>query len=204
MRDLVTWLLPVKDGMPYLPEMLASIASQTYCNWKILAWDNGSTDGTVEELHRWIPSRLPGKVVTGHPLSLGNCLAKMVQQCEAEFCARIDADDINLPECLITQIDFLHQHPEIAVVGTQVCRIDEHITNYGLWRPYPLHHSDIVHFLMKDCVLWHPSVLFRRSKVLEVGNYRDVFADGVRSLNLNRASNSHDLPGSCYQRCLSA
>lgn len=177
----VTWLLPVKNGMPYLPETLASIAAQTYSNWEILAWDNGSTDGTIEELHRWIPSQLPGKVVTGHPLSLGNCLAEMVKQCETELCARIDADDVNLPERLATQIEFLHQHPEIAVVGTQVYRIDESGTNYGLFRPYPLHHDDIVHFLMRACVIWHPSVLFRRSKILEAGNYQDIFIDGMRS-----------------------
>ena len=181
MRDLVTWLLPVKNGMPYLPETLASIASQTYPHWKILAWDNGSTDSTVEELHRWIPSRLPGKVITGHPLSLGNCLAEMVQQSETEFCARIDADDINLPERLASQVEFLHQHPEIAVVGTQAYRIDEYGTNHGLWRPYPLHHDGIVDLFMRGCVMWHPSVLFRRSQVLEVGNYQDIFVDGMRS-----------------------
>ena len=181
MVTLVTWLLPVKNGMPYLRETLASIAAQTYSNWEILAWDNGSTDGTVEELHRWIPSRLPGKVITGHPLSLGNCLAEMVKQCETELCARIDADDINLPERLATQVEFLHQHPEIAVVGTQVYSIDEHGLNYGLWQPYPLHHDDIVDLFMRGCVMWHPSVLFRRSKVLEVGNYQDTFMDGLRS-----------------------
>ncbi len=54
----VTWLVPVKDGMPYLPETLASIEAQTYRNWQILSWDNGSTDGTVAELHKWIPSRM--------------------------------------------------------------------------------------------------------------------------------------------------
>lgn len=181
MNKSVTWLLPIKNGMPYLTETLASIESQTYPHWQILAWDNGSTDGTVEELHRWIPARLPGTVVTDRPLSLGNCLAAMVQHSTTEFCARIDADDINLPNRLEKQVEFLQQHPEIAVVGSQVNRIDEHGVDQGLWLQKPLHPNDIVHFLMRDCVLWHPSVMFRRSKVLEVGNYRDVFIDGVRS-----------------------
>jgi glycosyltransferase involved in cell wall biosynthesis len=59
----VTWLLPVKNAMPYLPEALASIEAQTYRNWTVIAWDNGSTDGSLEVLHEWIPSRLPGVVV---------------------------------------------------------------------------------------------------------------------------------------------
>ena len=53
----VTWLLPVKNGMPYLPETLASIAAQTCGDYQVLAWDNGSTDTTIEELRSWIPSR---------------------------------------------------------------------------------------------------------------------------------------------------
>jgi glycosyltransferase involved in cell wall biosynthesis len=100
MSSKVTWLLPVKDGMPYLPETLASIESQTYRNWQVLAWDNGSTDGTVAELHKWMPSRLPGKVIDYEQLSLANSLAKLVETAEIEFCARIDADDINYPERL--------------------------------------------------------------------------------------------------------
>jgi glycosyltransferase involved in cell wall biosynthesis len=44
----VTWLLAVRNGMPFLPETLASIEAQTYRDWQVLAWDNGSADGTVE------------------------------------------------------------------------------------------------------------------------------------------------------------
>jgi glycosyltransferase involved in cell wall biosynthesis len=64
-RPLVTWLMPTLNGMPYVRETLASITGQTYRNHLILAWDNGSTDGTLEELRRWIPAHLPGRIVTG-------------------------------------------------------------------------------------------------------------------------------------------
>ena len=83
----VTWLLPIKDGMPFLPETLASIEAQTYQDWEVLAWDNGSTDGTIQELKRWIPSRLPGRVVTDCPLGLGLSLAQMVLRADTELCA---------------------------------------------------------------------------------------------------------------------
>src|SRR5438552_5677499 len=106
-NERVTWLMPVKNGMPYLSETLASIEAQTYRDWEILVWDNGSTDGTLDELRRWIPSRLPGRIIDNRPLSLGNSLAALVEAAGTELCARIDADDVNYPERLERQVAFL-------------------------------------------------------------------------------------------------
>jgi len=167
----VTWLLPSLNLMPYLPETLASIEAQTYRNWEIMAWDNGSTDGTVEELKRWIPSRLPGRVVTDGLMPLGRCLQQMVLECSTEYCARIDGDDINDPTRLEKQVAFLEQNPEIALVGAQVSHIDANGAEYGLYDPMPLLHDDIVHRMLHRWVMWHPTVFFRRSAVLEAGNY---------------------------------
>ena len=184
MTERVTWLLPVKNGMPYLPETLASIKAQTYRNWEVLAWDNGSTDGTVEVLKKWIPACLPGRVITDRHMGLGAALAEMVEECETEFCARIDADDVNMPERLEQQIAFLQAHPEVAVVGTQVNRIDENGFNHGQFWPLPLQHDDIVNFLLHRNSLAHPSVLFRRSTVISAGNYRDIGPVNVEDYDL--------------------
>jgi glycosyltransferase involved in cell wall biosynthesis len=173
MAPLITWLLPVKNGMPFLTETLASIESQTYRDWQVLAWDNGSTDGTVEELHRWIPARLPGKVITGRPLGLGASLAEMTILADTPLCARIDADDVNLPTRLEEQVDFLKRRPDVAVVGTQVIKMDESGKEYGKYLQLPLHHDDIVHRMLYSCLMAHPSVVFRRQAVIEIGNYRD-------------------------------
>ena len=184
MSERVTWLLPVKNGMPYLPETLASIEAQTYSNWEVLVWDNGSTDGTVEELQKWIPSFLPGRVITGQPLGLGVCRAEMVEQCKTEFCALIDADDVNVPERLAQQVTFLLAHPEVAVVGSQMYRLDKYGVEQGLFHGLPLHHDDIVHFMLHGNGIAQPSVLFRRSAVLQVGNYRDVGSVNVEDYDL--------------------
>jgi glycosyltransferase involved in cell wall biosynthesis len=172
MNPRVTWLLPVKDGMPYLPETLASIEAQTYRNWDVLAWDNGSTDGSVEELERWIPSRLPGRIITGRPMYLGGSLREMMDLCTTELCARIDADDINLPQRLERQVAYLEAHPEVAALGTQVCRMDVQGTDLDRL-PYllPTMHDEIVLRMLYGHALWHPTALLRRSAVYEVGGY---------------------------------
>jgi len=68
----------------------------------------------------------------------------------------------------------LSEHPEIALVGSQAYCIDEQGTvsdNLYLNR-VPLDHDDIVHSLLYHNIISHPSVLFRRSAVLELGNYQ--------------------------------
>ncbi|MBV9848917.1 MAG: glycosyltransferase [Armatimonadetes bacterium] len=194
MSPRVTWLLPIKNGMPYLPQTLASIEAQTYPNWEVLAWDNGSTDETVSVLREWIPARLPGRIVTGHPMGLGASLGEMVKQCRTEFCARIDADDINVPERLERQVAFLCAHPDVAVVGSQMDLIDGDGNCRGKADALPLRHADIVHFNLHGNGMAHPTVMFRRSAVLEAGNYRDVGPVNVEDYDLwLRMSARHQL-----------
>ena len=173
MSDRVTWLMAVKNGMPYLPETLASIEAQTYRDWEILVWDNGSADGTLDEVRKWIPSRLPGRIIDNNPLSLGNSLARLVEAAQTELCARIDADDVNYPDRLERQVAFLRARPEVVVVGTDIEFIDENgcfIPN--AWR-YEHLDADIRWHLRWANTIGHPTVLFRRSAVLSAGNYRD-------------------------------
>ena len=174
MSERVTWLLPIKNGMPHLPETLASIEAQTYKNWEVLVWDNGSTDDTLEELKKWIPSRLPGRIITEEPLTLGGSLARMVEECKTEFCARIDADDINLPERLEKQVAFLEVYPEVAVLGSQMyCMDTQGVISDSLYN-VPFHHDEIVYAMLIKNSIAHPSVLFRRSAIFKAGNYRHL------------------------------
>lgn len=173
MNERVTWLLPVKNGMPYLPETLASIEAQTWRDWEVLCWDNGSTDGTLAELHRWIPNRIPGRIIEDRPMSLGNSLAALVEAARTELCARIDADDVNYPERLAVQVEFLREHPRVALVGADIEFIDEEGRVVpGAWTQK---HDDaeIRWRLRWKNAFGHPTVIFRRSVVLAAGNYAD-------------------------------
>jgi glycosyltransferase involved in cell wall biosynthesis len=173
MTDRVTWLMPVKNGMPYLPETLASIEAQTYRDWEILVWDNGSTDGTLDELRRWVPSRLPGRVIYDNPLSLGNSLAKLVETAQTKLCARIDADDVNYQTRLEQQVAFMRARPEVILVGTDVEFIDDKGSVIAGASTHQQEDAEIRWLLRWHCAFGHPTVLFRRSAVIAAGNYRD-------------------------------
>lgn len=204
----VTWLLSVKNAIPYLPLTLESIASQDYCNHRILARDDGSTDGTLDELKRWIPSHIPGQFFSGPSLGLGRSLASLVEQAETELCARIDGDDINSPDRLKKQVDFMLAHPQVGVLGSSVRVIDQDGVPGELWR---MEASDAeVRWLMRyACRLYHPTVMFRRDVVLSAGNYRDILYERDRSyedwdlwLRMTRVTEMRNLPEPlvCYRR----
>ena len=174
MNEPVTWLMPVKNGMPYIHLTLESIANQTYQNHSILVWENGSTDGTVEELRRWIPSRIPGTIITDRPLPMGASLAALVEVAKTELCGRADADDIHLPDRLQKQVAHLLAHPEIAALGTQAVLIGPQGDPTGGSWSCPLEDAEARWRTRWLSPLIHPAVLFRRSAVLRAGNYKDV------------------------------
>ncbi len=174
MDKRVNWLIPVRNGMPYLPETLASIEKQTYKDWEVLVWDDGSTDGTLEELEKWIPHRLPGRILSGAPLGVGGALAKLVEASQTKYCARIDADDINFPDRLEKQVAFLDTHPEVAVVGSSMQIIDNQGNDSNLLYEVPTSHEAIVHKFLLSNYMAHPSVLFRREAIIKVGNYHPL------------------------------
>lgn len=169
----VTWLMPVKNGMPYLTATLDSIANQTYRNHKILVRNDGSTDGTLEELERWIPSRIPGQIFTGSSWGVGRSLAFLIEQADTELCARIDGDDINRTDRLEKQVEFMLRHPQAGVVGSRVTCIDENgapLEEYD----HDTDDADIRWLMRYACRICHPSAMLRRSAVLAAGNYRSV------------------------------
>jgi len=173
-REQVTWLIPVRNGGRYLEATLASIAAQTYPHHHVLVWDNGSTDGTLDILQRWIGTRLPGRVISDQPLALGASLARLVEMADTELCARIDADDINLPHRLEQQVAFMREHANVALLGTQVHVIDEHGHSAKQQWSHPCDDAEIRWRMRVASSMMHPTVMFRRSAIRSVGNYRDI------------------------------
>jgi hypothetical protein len=170
----VTWLLPTLNAERFLTETLGSIARQTHGDHEVLGWDNGSVDQTVEILRQWIPSRIPGRIVTDSPFaSLGDCLAAMVETASTELLARIDADDLAHPGRLAAQVAELRGNTALLGCGCQEHRIDEQGHPLRSVRRYTLP-TDVRFALLFTNPLPHPGMMLRRSAVLAAGNYSDL------------------------------
>jgi glycosyltransferase involved in cell wall biosynthesis len=169
----VSVIIPIKNGMPWLTATLSSLERQTFKDFEVLAWDNGSTDGTLNILHEWIPGRLNGCVISGDPLPYDKCLSRLVERARCEYLARLDADDLAISDRFEKQVRYLDDHSDVAVVGGQMEFVDENDAVIGRADFLPCSFESILSTMLFQCPLPHPGVMFRRQVALEAGNYRE-------------------------------
>jgi len=171
-RPRVTVLLPVHNGGAYLDAAVRSILDQTFTDFELLAIDDGSTDGSGEVLRGYRDPRLR-LVKNSRNFGIVETLNRGLSLARGVYIARMDSDDISLPERFERQAHFLDAHPEVGVVGTSGGLIDGRGESLGTFR-YPLSHEAICFSLHFFNPLAHPSVMMRRKVVLSSGGYRSA------------------------------
>jgi glycosyltransferase involved in cell wall biosynthesis len=170
----VTVLMPVRNGERWLEQSLSSVALQTARDFEFLVVDNGSTDRTPEILaqacasdKRFVALREPHRGIVP-ALNTGLAAAR------APLIARLDADDMALPNRLERQLDFMARHPEVGLLGSWADVIDTRGKVYGHRRPLT-GHDDLVRILKFSNPFIHPAVMFRTGLVRRLGGYRAAF-----------------------------
>lgn len=173
-NPLISVLIPCFNCEKYVETAVRSIMNQTYPNLEIFITDDNSTDGSwkilqklAEEDERIHLFRNPAN------LKIVNTLNEMVSAAHGEYIARMDADDISLPTRIEKQIAFMESHPDVALCGTNVWRINEagrKINNSRL----PIDQEDCCFYLRYFCTVFHPSIL-ARAAVLKENHYSSDF-----------------------------
>lgn len=106
---------------------------------------------------------------------LGNALRLGVEKAKFDICARMDSDDICLPNRFEKQLFYLETHPECDIVGGQMTEFIDSPDNIVGRRDVPLTNDEIYQYMKSRCALNHVTVMFRKQAVLNVGNYKDWF-----------------------------
>jgi glycosyltransferase involved in cell wall biosynthesis len=166
----VTVCLAVRDGMPYLPEAVASILAQSVRDLALLVVDDGSSDGTAAYLATLADPRV--RVVRQEAAGLAAALNRCLPLVESEYLARMDADDVARPERLAAQLDFMAAHTGVVAAGTAI----EYFTDGGrriLPRALPVGHEAILRALTGGGHgMCHPTLVVRSAAARAVGGYR--------------------------------
>lgn len=106
---------------------------------------------------------------------LGNALKLGVEKAKYGIVARMDSDDICLPDRFEKQLEYLEQHPECVIVGGQMTEFIGEPDNVIGKRVVPLSNEAIYEYMKSRCALNHVTVMFRKDAVLKAGNYQDWF-----------------------------
>lgn len=106
---------------------------------------------------------------------LGNALKLGTETAKYDLVARMDSDDICLPNRFEKQFEYMEQHPECDIVGGQMTEFIGEPTNIVGQRIVPTGNEAIYEYMKSRCALNHVTVMFRKEAVLRVGNYQDWF-----------------------------
>jgi hypothetical protein len=173
----VSVVLPVRDGGAYLEAAVASILAQSLRDLELLVVDDGSRDGAVAALAALAARDDRLRVLSNPGVGLAAALNFGLAQARCALVARMDSDDIALPERLAIQVAFLDCEPSVAVVGSQVAFIDASGALTGGRTHFPTGPEAVAAALStRGCVLKHPSVVARKDVLLRAGGYRPALA----------------------------
>jgi hypothetical protein len=160
MMPRVSFLMAVFNGAATVGEAVGSIMAQGFSDFELLVVDDGSTDESAEIVRGMGDERV--RVVScGRNLGLSGALNFGLSQVRGELVARMDADDVCLPQRAAVQVKFLEQHPQVGVVGSFVETFSEHGARDVV--KYPTAAELVGATMLFRSALAHPAVMFRRS-----------------------------------------
>lgn len=171
-------LVTVYNGERFIAQTIDSVIGQTFGNWRLIIVDDLSTDRT-EKIVRSYAQRDPRiLLVKGEHKGIAAAANIGLAEVRAPLVARLDADDVALPERLQIQYDFLQAHPDVLAVGSDVYLIDEHNKRLRRRRA-PVGWEKIRHILQTRNCMCHPSATVRTSALQQIGGYRDKFRNSL-------------------------
>ncbi len=197
MNGKISVLMGIFNCARTLSAAIDSILAQTYTNWELIACDDGSADDTwtVAESYR---QQYPDKIIllkNEKNMGLNYTLNRCLEKADGEYIARMDGDDLCMPDRFQKEVGALQEHPEMAVVSTPMEYFDETGTwGRGKGNPFP-QPLDLLH----GTPFCHAPCMARREVILTIGGYTEdpkflrvedydlwvkLYAAGYRGMNL--------------------
>lgn len=176
----VSVIMPAYNAEKYINEAVDSILTQTYGDFELIILNDCSKDRTEEMILAYEDARIV-YLKNEQNMGVAATLNKGLEVAKGQYIARMDADDISLPERFEKQVAYLDTHPDVAVLGTAVETFDEKGDTFR--DPYRPNDAQIKIDLLFASVLAHPSVMMRRDVILALGGYDREF-EGLEDYEL--------------------
>ena len=156
--------MPVYNASKYLRQAIDSILNQTYSDFIFLIINDSSTDDSEKIIRSYTDKRIQYHK-NEHNIGIALTLNKAIELTQTEYFARMDADDISVPNRLELQINFMKQHPEVGVCG-------------GFFKKFGNENTLVTRFTEDEMLkatlffanqICHPTVIVR-TEVLKINN----------------------------------
>lgn len=192
---ILTVLLPAHNAENTIEITIKSLLNQTFKDFEVWILENGSTDKTLAVSKTFESSQL--KVFELGPIGFQNALQWGIDNAQSEYLARMDADDICLPERFEIQMNALLKDKSLVLCGTS----KYFITPFGhvFSQNENIQTSVVDQFSMSNLPKYKqrffadPSVIFRRDIAQKVEGYDTEFNVGDVSLWIKMLKNNHGI-----------
>lgn len=167
-KPLVSVIMGIYNTAESLPASIESLINQTYTNWELIMCDDCSTDNTYEVALEYANKYDNIKVVKNEEnkklaYSLNHCL----KYAQGEYIARMDADDICLPQRFEKQVKFLEDNTHLSVVGTSMTRFNEN----GDFADMLAIENPNKYNLKNTVPYFHATIMMRKKAMDKIGGY---------------------------------
>ena len=164
--------MPVYNGAKYLNEAIDSILNQTFSDFEFLIIDDGSTDQSINQIMLYDDPRIK-LIINTKNMGQSKTLNKGLNLARGEYIARMDQDDISMPERLERQSKFMKDNPEVDVVGTWL----QLMGKYDEILELETKSEDIKMNLLTNENLAHPTVMIRKRTLVKYDlNYNPAYS----------------------------
>jgi glycosyltransferase involved in cell wall biosynthesis len=165
--------MPVYNGSRYLGAAIESILTQTYTDFVFFIIDDGSQDNSYEIISKYAARDSRIQHFRQPNAGLITTLNRYFSKVETEFIARMDCDDISLPDRFAKQVSFLESHPDVGIVGSAVRHMNESLNEVIEEAVFPDTHVKILWKMLYTSGFSHPATMFRNEVVKKIGTYAE-------------------------------
>lgn len=164
-NPLVSVLMPVYNAEKYLRESMDSILGQTYTNFEFIIINDGSTDSSADIVRSYNDPRIVF-IDNAKNSGLVSVLNYGLRIARGKYIARMDSDDISLPQRFAKQIKFMERHKNVGILGTFFHMFGDGVDRIEKKRRWPK-----LADMLATSPVGHPTVMMRKS-VMDKYNLR--------------------------------
>ena len=177
-ESLISVIMPVHNAGEYLLEAVASILNQQNVSLELILVDDHSNDHAIENLPKELTRDERFRLVSSSQSGVVAAMKDGFAVAKGDYIARMDADDISLPNRLSKQLNYLQQHPDIDIAGGQIkiisdMDIDDGFALYETWLNQLCDPDDIERELFIESPIPNPTAFFRRECYELLNGYAD-------------------------------
>lgn len=171
-KPQISVIMPVYNAEKYINSAVQSILDQSFLNFEFIIINDGSTDDSLNILQRFALKDKRIRLISRENKGLVETLNEGIEIAQAPLIARMDADDISLPERLRIQKEYMDLEPNVVCIGTGA-RVIDHKNRFLIIMETKVGFAEVELAALQGLTpITHPTAMMRTEKVKSVGGYK--------------------------------